>query len=58
MQVTDASDQAMQVRFLMSASDSSRNWDLRCAVREGLVTFIQENYPAQLPRLRARMVES
>ncbi|MAZ06445.1 MULTISPECIES: mechanosensitive ion channel family protein [Marinobacter] len=58
VQVTDASDQAMQVRFLMSASDSSRNWDLRCAVREGLVTFIQENYPAQLPRLRARMVES
>ncbi|MBB5320115.1 mechanosensitive ion channel family protein [Marinobacter oulmenensis] len=57
VQVTDTSDQAMQVRFLMSASDSSRNWDLRCAVREGLVTFIQENYPAQLPRLRARLVD-
>jgi small-conductance mechanosensitive channel len=58
VQVTDSSDQAMQVRFLMSAADSTRNWDLRCAVREGLVTFIQQNYPAQLPRLRARLVES
>lgn len=58
VQVTDSSDQAIQVRFLMSASDSSRNWDLRCAVREGMITFIQENYPAQLPRLRARVVEN
>lgn len=58
VQVTDSNDQAMQVRFLMSAADSSRNWDLRCAVREGLVTFIQEQYPAQLPRVRARLVES
>ncbi len=57
VQVTDASDQAMQVRFLMSAPDSTRNWDLRCAIREGLVTFIQENYPAQLPRVRARLVD-
>lgn len=57
VQVTDSNDQAMQVRFLMSAADSSRNWDLRCAIREGLVTFIQQNYPAQLPRLRARLVE-
>ncbi|MEX2473928.1 mechanosensitive ion channel family protein [Marinobacter sp.] len=58
VQVTDSNDQAVQVRFLMSASDSSRNWDLRCAVREGLVTFIQENYSAQLPRLRARLLDS
>lgn len=58
VQVTDSNDQAMQVRFLMSASDSSRNWDLRCAVREGLVTFTQEHYPAQLPRVRARLVET
>ena len=58
VQVTDSSDQAIQVRFLMSAANSSKNWDLRCAVREGMVTFIQEYYPAQLPRLRARVVEN
>jgi small-conductance mechanosensitive channel len=58
VQVTDSSDQAIQVRFLMSAANSSKNWDLRCAIREGMVTFIQEHYPAQLPRLRARVVEN
>ncbi|XKH01646.1 mechanosensitive ion channel family protein [Marinobacter nauticus] len=57
VQVTDTSDQAMQVRFLMSAPDSTRNWDLRCLVREGLIAFIQEQYPAQLPRVRARLVD-
>lgn len=57
VQVTDSNEQAMQVRFLMSAPDSSRNWDLRCAVREGMVTFIQDNYPGHLPRVRARLIE-
>jgi len=57
VQVTDASDQAVQVRFLMSASDSTRNWDLRCKVREGLIAFIRDHYPAQLPRVRARLVD-
>ncbi|MBE0485512.1 mechanosensitive ion channel domain-containing protein [Marinobacter sp.] len=58
VQVTDSSDQALQVRFLMSAADSTSNWDLRCAIREGLITFIQEHYPAQLPRVRARLVDN
>ncbi|WP_165855791.1 mechanosensitive ion channel family protein [Marinobacter sp. JSM 1782161] len=58
VQVTDASDQAIQIRFLMSAPDSSQSWDLRCAVREGLVTYIQQHYPEQLPRVRARLLEA
>lgn len=58
VQVTDSNDQAIQIRFLMSAPDSSQNWNLRCAVREGLVTFIQQHYPDQLPRVRARLVDS
>jgi len=48
----------MQVRFLMSASDSSTLWDLRCAVREGLVHFMQREYPAYLPRMRAELMAS
>ncbi|GGY74984.1 mechanosensitive ion channel family protein [Marinobacter zhanjiangensis] len=58
VQVTDSNDQAVQVRFLMSAPDSTQSWDLRCAIREGLVTFIQQNYPSQLPRLRARLMDT
>jgi small-conductance mechanosensitive channel len=58
VQVTDSDDQAVQVRFLMSAPDSTRSWDLRCAIREGLVTYIQQNYPSQLPRVRARLMDT
>lgn len=57
VQVTDSNERAIQIRFLMSASNSSKAWDLRCAVREGLVDFVQENYPEYLPRLRARLVD-
>lgn len=57
VQVTEAGDATVQVRFLMSAGDSSTLWDLRCAIREDLITFIQENYPEHLPRVRARLVE-
>lgn len=58
VQVTESSDQAMQIRFLMSTPDSSQGWNLRCAIREGLVTFIQQYYPEQLPRVRARLVDT
>ena len=53
LQVTDASDQAMQLRALVSSTDSGRNWDLRCRVREGLLAFVQANHPDALPRSRA-----
>lgn len=56
VQLTDSDDRAMQLRFLMSAPDSSQSWDLRCAVREGLVAFIQTHYPQYLPRVRNRLV--
>ncbi|PXX92353.1 mechanosensitive ion channel protein MscS [Marinobacter vulgaris] len=57
VQVTDAGDTNMEVRLLMSAKDSSGLWDLRCAIREGMITFIQEQFPDQLPRVRARLVD-
>lgn len=52
VQVTDSSERTMQIRLLMSAGNSSHAWDLRCAVRERLITFLQERYPEALPRLR------
>ncbi|TDT40200.1 small-conductance mechanosensitive channel [Halospina denitrificans] len=58
VQVLEAGESAMQVRFLMSAADSSKLWDLRCAVREGLVHFMQREYPACLPRMRAELLAS
>jgi small-conductance mechanosensitive channel len=55
IQVTEASEEAMQLRALVSSADASRNWDLRCHVREKLIDFIRREYPAFLPRLRAEV---
>jgi len=52
LQVTNASDRSLELRALVSASDSSALWDLRCAVREKLIAFLQARYPEHLPRLR------
>ncbi len=53
LQVTEAGERAMQLRALVSAPDAGRAWDLRCRVREALVAYVQREYPAYLPRVRA-----
>lgn len=53
LQVTDSSEKSMQLRVLVSSPDSSRNWDLRCHLREALINFVQRKYPNCLPQLRA-----
>jgi small-conductance mechanosensitive channel len=55
LQVSDASDSAMQLRALVSSTDSSRSWDLRCHVREGLIAFMSRGHSDCLPRLRAQI---
>jgi len=53
VQITDSTkDGLIEVRFLMSASNSSRAFDLRCNIREAMITFIQGNYPESLPKTR------
>ncbi|MCB9853999.1 MAG: mechanosensitive ion channel, partial [Phycisphaerales bacterium] len=39
LQVTDAKEQTIELRALVSAGDSPTCWDLRCKVREKLVGF-------------------
>jgi small-conductance mechanosensitive channel len=57
LQVSEASERAIQVRALMSAADSGSAWDLRCEVREKLLEFVQQNYPQCLPRNRNELPE-
>ena len=57
VQVTDTTEQTMAVRALMSASDASRLWNLRCEVREKLIDYIQREFPESLPRFRAEFPE-
>jgi small-conductance mechanosensitive channel len=49
IQVTDAKEKTMEIRVLVSASNSSRAFDLRCFIRENLIKFVKDNYPESLP---------
>jgi hypothetical protein len=55
LQVTNASEHAVELRALMSAPDSGKAWDLRCLVRERLIDFLQKRHPGSLPRARAEI---
>lgn len=55
LQVTEASERTMRLRVLATASDSPTAWDMRCEIREKLITYLQENHPGSLPRLRATL---
>src|SRR5260370_2697009 len=56
LQVTDLTEQAIQIRSLMSASSASKAFDLRLLVRENLIKFLQEQYPQCLPRRRGELL--
>jgi small-conductance mechanosensitive channel len=58
LQITDATERTMQIRVLATAADSSKSWDLRCAIREQLIGYIQKHHPQGLPQLRARLDNS
>jgi small-conductance mechanosensitive channel len=52
VQVTDATQETMQIRILASAKDGPTAWNLRVYLRERIITFIQRQYPHSLPRTR------
>jgi small-conductance mechanosensitive channel len=55
LQVTNTTERIVEMRALMSAVDSSAAWDLRCEIREGLLKFLQEQFPQCLPRTRVEL---
>lgn len=55
VQITDATGGLVRVRVLISAADSPRLWDLRCHVREQLVTWLQREHPQAFPRRRVEL---
>jgi small-conductance mechanosensitive channel len=57
LQVSDATEHTMQLRILVTASNSSRSWDLRCEIREKFIAYVQRHHPEALPRLRATLLE-
>ncbi len=55
VQVTDAINGRVELRLLVSAAAAGVLWDLRCEVREGIVGFIQREYPGALQRTRVEL---
>ena len=52
VQVTDASEQTVEIRVLASADDAATMFDLRAYIREKLIDFLQKEHPTALPRVR------
>jgi small-conductance mechanosensitive channel len=52
VQVTDTKQSSIEVRFLMSARNSSQAFDLRCIVREQMLLHIRTYFPESLPKTR------
>jgi small-conductance mechanosensitive channel len=52
LQVTDTKQNTVEVRALVSSTDPSKAFDLRCEVREGLIQFLRRYHPESLPRVR------
>jgi small-conductance mechanosensitive channel len=58
LQVTGMTERTIEVRGLMSARNSSRVNDLRADIRERILTFLQQEHPQALPRLRTDVDQS
>lgn len=52
MQVTETTENTVEVRLLVSAANSAKAFELRCYMRENIIAFIQKNYPGSLPQTR------
>ena len=55
LQVTDTNDRAIQIRALLSARNASLSSNLQSEIREKMLTFLQEEHPYALPRMRAEI---
>lgn len=55
-QITDTDRSTVAVRLLVSARNSGDLFDLRCAVRERMIDYLNARHPEALPRMRANVV--
>lgn len=53
--VTGSEGGYVTVRFKISAANSDDQWDLRCLVREQIMTWLQQEHPEALPVTRVAM---
>lgn len=52
LQVIEVGSETVTIRGLVTAPDAARVWDLRCAIREGVLTWMARTHPEALPVTR------
>ncbi|MGP3534474.1 mechanosensitive ion channel family protein [Microbacterium sp. RD1] len=57
LQVTEATGGFVRIRILVTAADAPTLFDLRCYVREAMVTWLQSEMPAALPVQRVLVTD-
>jgi len=55
IQVTDAKENYMELRLLVSSNSSPNAWELRVFIREKMIEFLQKNYPNSFAKTRIIM---
>jgi len=54
-QITDFRSDSVEIRILASAETSPKLFDLRCEIREKILSFLQDRYPSAFPRVRTAL---
>ncbi|MEU8154532.1 mechanosensitive ion channel domain-containing protein [Micromonospora sp. NPDC048986] len=54
LQMVDSTPQTVVIQVQASAADGASAWDLRCDLREGLVSYLRDHHPQWLPRTRGQ----
>jgi small-conductance mechanosensitive channel len=54
-QVTDFKPDCVEIRILASARTAPELFDLRCEIREKILSFLQNRYPDAFPRVRTTL---
>lgn len=57
IQLTDTKQNYMELRILLSSTDSSKNWDLRVDIREKILKYIQTNFPETFAKIRYKALD-
>lgn len=54
-QVTDFKPDCVEIRVLASARTAPELFDLRCEIREKILSFLKDRYPSAFPRVRTTL---
>jgi hypothetical protein len=57
VQVTNFTERFKEISILVTSEDASKNRDLKVAVREKLIDFINEKYPGSFARIRLQQLQ-